>query len=238
MKNETHTSASDDSSFSDDDSPSYVATPYGLVTPAGRWYHIPEEDVRSYAGNVLDHVSLDRLVQWADAWVDSPRTVALWALPPLLWRLPAGWAAGAAAVLYIGWALASPALPRVGIVRVAAGLSHVLVQGAYYVATLSALAAIEDYAAVGTGLAAFALFRWGIVEWVFRKGLRPLRRRLYPLPVTDQVLRGLIVRAALKYRVSVPHVDAITSDILENWAARSDAVEDSDPAASTEDESP
>jgi len=61
------------------------------------------------------------------------------------------------------------------------------------------------------------------VGWLVGAGLRPLRRRLYPLPVTDQVLRGLIVRAALKYRVSVPQVDALTSDILENWGARTES---------------
>jgi hypothetical protein len=72
------------------------------------------------------------------------------------------------------------------------------------------------------------LFRWGIVDWALRGGLRALRRRLYPLPVTDQILRGLMVRAALKYRVSVPQVDAITEDILENWGARAD---DEDPEA-------
>jgi hypothetical protein len=38
------------------------------------------------------------------------------------------------------------------------------------------------------------------------------------------------VRAALKYRVSVPQVDAITSDILDNWGAQSDA----DDRSSTE----
>ena len=209
-----------DTTGADGEGPTYVDTPYGMMTAAGRWYHIPEEDVREYAGAGLDHVPLDRLVQWADTWMDSPRIVTLWAFPVLLWGLPVGWAVGGAVVLYVGWVLASPALPSVGAVRAASGLSHTLVQGGYYAVTLSYLASTEQYAAVGTGLAAFVLFRWGIVGWAFGAVLRPLRRRLYPLPATDQVLRGLIVRAALKYRVSVPQVDAITSDILDNWGAR------------------
>jgi len=221
-----------DTTNADGEAHAYVDTPYGIMTAAGRWYHIPEADVREYAGAVLDHVSLDRLVQWADAWVDSPRTATLWLLPVLLWTMPAGWAVGSAAVFYLGWALVSPALPSVGAVRAASGLGHTLVQGVYYAVTLSTLAAVEQYAAVGTGLAAFVLFRWGIVGWVFGAVLRPLRRRLYPLPVTDQVLRGLIVRAALKYRVSVPQVDAITSDILDNWGAHAD--DDSPPSSSTQ----
>lgn len=225
-----------DTTASDGEGPAYVDTPYGIMTAAGRWYHIPEEDVREYAGAVLDHVSLDRLVQWADTWMDSPRIVTLWVVPLLLWALPLGWAVGGAILLYVGWVLASPALPSVGAVRAASGLSHTLVQGGYYAITLSYLASTEQYAAVGTGLAVFVLFRWGIVGWAFGAVLRPLRRRLYPLPATDQVLRGLIVRAALKYRVSVPQVDAITSDILENWGARTEGKEkDSDPSASSPD---
>ena len=217
MTNSSRTPASDEASSV------YVDTPYGMMTAAGRWYHITEKDVQDYAGAVLDHVSIDQLVQWADAWVDSPRTVTLWVLPLLLWGVPAGWTVGGALALYVGWALTSPAWPAVGAARVTSWLSNAVIQGLYYVATLSVFAAMENYAAVGVGLGAFVLFRWGVVEWVFRKGLRPLRRWLYPLPVTDQVLRGLIVRAALKYRVSLPQVDAITSDILENWGAQSDA---------------
>jgi hypothetical protein len=223
-----------DPSVPDEESPTYVDTPYGLMTAAGRWYHIPEADVRDYAGAVLDHVSLDRLVQWADAWVDSPRTVTLWLLPPLLWALSPGWAAGGGLALYVVWALASPAWPSVSAAWAASGLSHAVVQGLYYVATLSVFAAGEQYAAVGVGLAAFVLFRWGVVDWALRRGLRPLRRRLYPLPVTDQVLRGLIVRAALKYRVSVPQVDALTSDILDNWGAQTEGS-DARTASSADD---
>lgn len=211
----------------DDSAPTYVNTPNGMITAAGRWYHIPEDELREYAGDVLEHVSLENLVQWADVWLDSPRTVTLWVLPLFLWGLSLGWAVAAAVVLYVGWALASPAVPSIGAVRVASVLENVILQGTYYVVTLSLFALDEQLGAVAVGLSAFVLFRWGIIHWIGRAGLRALRRWLYPLPVTDQVLRGLIVRAALKYRVSVPQVDAITQDILENWGAQSDADDDS-----------
>jgi hypothetical protein len=211
---------------SDGTSPIYVDTPYGLLTAAGRWYHVPEAELREYAGEVLDHVGLEDLVRWADEWVDSPRTVTLWVLPFFLWALPASWAGGAAVLLYVGWALASPAFPFVGAARALSVLSNPFVQGGYYALALSALALNGQMRAVAVGLGAFVLFRWGIVQWAGRRGLRALHRRVYPLPVTDQVLRGLIVRAALKYRVSVPQVDALTSDILENWGAQSDAESD------------
>ncbi len=224
-------------SASEETSSTYVDTPYGLMTENGRWYHIPEDDVRTYAGAVLDHVSLDRLVQWADAWVESPRTVTIWLLPPLLWSLSPAWAVGGALALYVGGALASPAVPGVAAVRVASWLGHPVGQGLYYVVILSVFAAVEQYAAVGVGLAAFVLFRWGVVEWAAKKGLRPLQRALYPLPVPDQVLRGLIVRAALKYRVSVPQVDDLTKDVIENWGMETGSGEGTDRDLSPQDDS-
>jgi len=206
--------------------PTYVNTPYGMVTAAGRWYHIPEEQARAYAGEVLEHVSLEDLVERADVWMDSPRTVVLWLLPLLLWGLSPGWAVAAAGAVYVGWALASPAFPSLWGTWVVSALGNVIAQGGYYVVVFSLFARHEQLVAVGVGLGAFMLFRWGVVDWLSRGGLRVLRRRLYPLPTTDQILRGLMVRAALRYRVSLPQVDAITKDILENWGARSDASSD------------
>lgn len=209
----------------------YVSTPHGLFTTNGHWYHIPESEARAYAGAVLDHVSLDTLVRWADAWVESPRTVALWALPVLLWILPLGWAVGATLGLYGAWALVSPSVPAVIAARGMVHLRRRTVQGLFYAVALSALAGTGHLPATFVGLAVFVLFRWGVLDWMAQAGLRPLQRTLYPLPVTDQVLRGLIVRAALKYRVSVPQVDALATDILANWRAQTDA--DPEPASST-----
>lgn len=206
---------------SDDVDPTYVDTPYGMVTASGRWYHIPEEDIRAYASDVLEHVSLDRLINWADAWLDSPRTVTLWLLPPLLWALPVGWAVAAGVGLYGGWTLVSPSFPGPWAAWLVSGLQNVLLQGGYYVLTLSAFALADRFAAVGVGLLAFVLLRWGIVGWGARLGLRPLLKWLYPLPVTDQVLRALILRSAVHYRVSVSQVDALTADIIENLSAQS-----------------
>jgi hypothetical protein len=82
------------------------------------------------------------------------------------------------------------------------------------------------YAAVGVGLGGFVLLRWGVLEWASGYLIRPLRRALYPLPVADQVLRGLIVRVALKHRLSLPQVDDITEDILENLRSHQDTGDD------------
>jgi hypothetical protein len=209
-------------------SPPYVDTPYGILTEGGRWYHVTEQEVQDYAGAVLDHVSLEQLLRWADTWVDSAKTVALWGLPLLLWGLPVGWAVGGALALFVGWALLSPSLPSLIAVRVVTLLEHVLAQALYYVFTMSVFAASEMYLAVGVGLGGFVLLRWGVLEWAAGYLLRPLQRALYPLPVADQVLRGLIVRVALKHRLSLPQVDDITRDIIENL---NDHQEGDDPAS-------
>lgn len=201
----------------------YIDTPYGILTASGRRYHVTEEDVEDYAGPVLEHVSLEQLLQWADVWLGSATTIALWALPLLLWGVSPTWGGASAVGLYVVWRAASPALPSLMGVRVLSWLDHVLVQGLYYVLVLSALAAAQQYLAVGIGLAGFVLLRWGLVQWAFGYLLNPLSRVLYPLPVADQVLRGLIVRVALKHRLSLPHLDEITRDILKNWGARSDS---------------
>ncbi len=194
----------------------YVDTPYGLLTEGGRWYHVTESDVEEYAGAVLNHVPLAQLLRWADTWVDSARTVTVWALPLMLWGLPVGWAVGGALTLFVVWALLSPSLPSLLAVRAVSALDHVLAQALYYVVAMSAVAAAEMYAALGAGLLGFVLLRWGVLEWAAGYVVRPLRRALYPLPVADQVLRGLIVRVALKHRLSLPQVDDITKDILDN----------------------
>ena len=213
----------DSASETSGNDPVYVDTPYGMMTATGQWYHIPEADVRDYAGDVLEYVSLDQLLRWADAWGRSPRTLAAWLLPLLLWGLPIGWAAGSALGVFVAWALLSPALTSVVGAKIGTVLDYGVVQALYYVLTLSILAARDQLWAVGVGLIGFVLLRWGVVQWALRPLLRPAWRRLYPLPVTDQVLRGLIVRVALKHRLALPQVDAITEDILENWGARTDA---------------
>lgn len=197
-------------------SPPYIDTPYGLLTEGGRWYHVTEQEVEEYAGTVLDHVPLEQLLRWADTWIDSARTAVVWALPLLLWGVSVEWAVGGALALFVAWALLSPALPSLLAVRAVSVLDHVLAQALYYVTTMSAFAAAEMYGALGVGLLGFVLLRWGVLGWAFGYVVRPLRRSIYPLPVSDQVLRGLIVRVALKHRLSLPQVDDITKDILDN----------------------
>jgi hypothetical protein len=203
--------------------PAYIDTPYGILTASGRWYHVTEADLREYAGQVFEHVSLETLLDWSDAWLQSARTLTLWALPVLLWLLPPLPAAASALGLYVGWKTFSPSVVHPVAVRLVRWLQPVVLQGLYYVLTLSLLAASGAQVATLVGLAAFLLFRFGAFRWAFRPALQPLERLLYPLPVPDQVLRGLIIRVALRHRLRLAQLDHMTREIIANWSThRSD----------------
>lgn len=195
----------------------YVSTPQGLFTERGVWFHVTEEELRSYAGDVLDQVGLDTLVRWASVWLDSPTTIALWALPLLLWSTSVPVALAATAALFIGWALVSPSLVGEWAARGLSWLENVLLQALYYALTLSTLAATGSQIATIAALAGFVMFRWGVVSWATRPILQPLWSRLYSLPVPDQVLRACTIRAAVNRRLSLSHVDAMTREIIDRW---------------------
>lgn len=219
--------ASAPSFFDTDATPEYVDTPYGILTASGEWYHVTEEGLRDYAGDVFDHVPLDTLLHWADVWIRSARALTLWALPGFLWIVPSLPAAACALGLYIGWKTFSPAVLNLWAVRFIGSMENVVLQGLYYVFTLSILASTGAHVATVVGLAGFALLRFGALQWATQPLLRPIWRALYPLPIADQVLRGFIIRVALKHRLELAQLDTMTRDIIANWSTR---TEDDDNA--------
>ncbi|MFO8233530.1 MAG: hypothetical protein R6U20_12820 [Longimonas sp.] len=208
-------------------------TPYGMFTSNGLWFHVREDDVRTYAADVLEHVSLETLVAYAWRWMHSPQTLAVWLLPVLLVAL--GPVAAFACMLgaYLGGKAFCPAL----VSWKAMGALHVLnqpvIQGLFYVVALSYLAAGDQLAAVGTGLAGFVLLRWGLLRWATDPIVRMLWRGLYRLPVADQVLRAVIVRAARHYGASLEQIDQMLGDIIRHWTARADDMDDVRPPPDT-----
>lgn len=192
----------------------------GIVTSAHHWYHVTEDALREYAGDVFDHVSLGQLLAWSDVWIQSARTVTVWSLPALLWVISPGWAVAASVGVYVAWSVFSPSFPNLWLVRGLSWLQHAVVQGLYYVFVLSILAQQASLWTVGTGLAGFVLLRWGVAQVALDPLAQRLRRPLYDLPLNDQVLRGFIVRVALKHRLSLPQLDTMAQDILDDWGTR------------------
>lgn len=195
--------------------PAYVDTPKGLFTASGVWFATTEAALKTYAAPVLERIGLARLLREASVWLRSPEVACLWAVPLFLWRLPPGAAALAALTLYVGWKALAPVLVFPRVVAVFAWLDRVGLQAAYYVLLLSYLALQGQLAAMTLGLVAFILLRWGVLDRLTRPLVRPLWRSLFRLPVSDQVLRALIVRYALRYGLVLSELDRMERALLD-----------------------
>lgn len=200
------------------DESAFVSTPQGLFTASGVWFQANEEMLRDYAGPVLAHVSLGTLVRRAERWLHSPLTLAAWALPLLLVVWPPWAAAVGALALYAAWTLASPSMVSRPGAQVAGWLELPWMQGLFYVLVLSFLAAQQRLTAVVVGLIGFLLLRWGLVGRLLRAPLRAAARRLYALPLEDQVLRAFILRAGLRHGVELPQLERIRDYIARRWS--------------------
>ncbi len=194
----------------------FVDTPEGIFTASGVWFRTREDSLYAYAGPVFDREPLARLFMQAEVWLRSPMALALWLLPLLLFMLSPLQAALAALVVYVGWESLGPSFVSRTVSGVFRVLDLVLLQAVYFVLTLSVLAAQEQFAALWVGLGGFILLRWSLVRMATQPVVKRIWATLYKMPVPDQVLRSFIIRAALKYRVSLPELDRIEQEIVEN----------------------
>lgn len=176
--------------------------------------------LEDYAGPVLERETLASLIEAAEVWLRSPRTLTLWLWPVLLWQGPAAWAVAGALAGYLGWALLSPALVTLPVLAVFRFLERIPVLAAYYIVSLSLLGNAGQGAAALAGLAGFIVLYWRLVDRTAAPLLDPLLRRLYPLPVPDQVLRALILRTALRHRLPMPEIQKMERRILDTWNYR------------------
>ena len=81
---------------------------------------------------------------------------------------------------------------------------------------MSWLAALDRYAAMSVGLVGFILLRWGVLRMVVRPLAKVFWGSLYRMPVSDHVLRAIIVRAALHYRIVLADFAPIEEHIIQH----------------------
>lgn len=198
----------------------FVETPHGIFTASGTWFATTCEALETYAGDVLAHESIERLIQQAVVWIRSPESLAVWILPISMLAMPPFPAVLATAASYVAWKTLGPSAVSRSLQRLFAVLDHVWLQGAFYVGVLSYFAAIGEYTEVWIGLFGFILVRWGIVSRIVQPLVQMMQQKLYRLPVPDQVLRGFIVRAAMAYRVSLPELDQMERQIADIFRGR------------------
>ena len=198
----------------------FVETPQGIFTVDGMWFATTREAVERYAGEVLKHEPLERLLERASVWLRSPETLAVWLLPIFMLMIDPLPAALAAATTYVAWKTLGPSAISRWLERVLEIIELVWLQGAYYVGILSYFAALEQYAAVWTGLAGFIVIRWGLLSRITSPLVKLLQRSLYELPVPDQILRGFIIRTAMAHRLSLPQLDRIEKQIADTLISK------------------
>ncbi len=195
--------------------PSFVELPTGIFTAAGTWFHVSVGDLRAYAGEVLDRVPVEQLLHAAESILRAPQTLAVWALVGALLVGTPAQAVAATLVVFVGWSVVGPGLVLPGLLPTLRVLETVWLQGVAFVAGLSLLGAAGALPAVSIGLAGFVLLRWGVVGRLVEPLAGRLQTRLYALPLADQALRAVIVRTALRERVSLPQVDVMEDRMLE-----------------------
>lgn len=198
----------------------FVELPNGIFTADGVWFHTSESLLEEFAPGVLERCPLRQLLADATTWLNLPVTATAWLLPLyLLMTEPA--VAGLAGLLT--WTFVSVLAPFVvfpSIIRPVRLLSHPIGQGFFYVATLSYFAAAGEFAAAGVGIAGFILLRWGLVDRVLLPVVRLLPAPGPELPRSDQVLRNLVVRNAMRFGVDMPEIDRMERRILQIWNRR------------------
>lgn len=195
--------------------PSFVELPTGIFTAAGTWFHVSVDDLRSYAGEVLDRTTIEDLFASAESVLRAPQTLATWVLIATLMIATPVESALATLVVFFGWSVLGPGLVLPGILRILRVLETVWLQAVAYVAGLSILGNSGAITAVSIGLAGFVLLRWGVVSRLAEPLVRALRSRLYALPHADQALRAVIIRFALRERVSLPQLDTMEERMME-----------------------
>ena len=202
------------------DTATYVDTPQGIFTDALVWFRTREAWLRDYASPVLAHKSLSHLLAEAVVWLRSPQTLALWLLAVLLLVAGAIPAALITVAFFVAWTSFGPLLVARSAITLLRVLDVVLLQALAFVTVLSWLASQGDYAAVGIGMAGFIALRWDLLRMAFQPVFKRLWRAMYRMPVPDQVLRALIVRTALRYRVTLADFASIEEGIVQHFNNR------------------
>lgn len=196
----------------------FVDTPRGIFTARGTWYRARLEDLREFAGAVLDREGPEALLERADRWLDAPRVFGLWGVLAFLLAFPALVAALLAVVWVALIRLAAPSGGGVMLGRVLRVMALVPLQFVGYAGVLSWFAIAGDEARVIVGLVGFVLLRWEILRMVFDRVLVGVLRRLYPLGEPDQTLRAVLIKSALRHGIDLPAIGEMEERLLRQVA--------------------
>ena len=193
----------------------YVDTPRGIFTASGIWFASREAELENYAGKLLEKISLERLVKEAEIWIRSAQTLTLWLLPVLLMIQKPLVSVAISFVFYFCWESFGALMVNRLFTPFLRFLDNVAAQAGLYIIVLSMLGMQGQHIAVIAGLVSFILLRWGVLNRLLKNGFEWLRSRFFPLPHPDQILKSLIIRYALYFRIDLPQLAEMERGILQ-----------------------
>lgn len=193
---------------------SFLDTPRGIFTASGTWFRTTEASLKEYAGPVIEHEPVERLMAMAERWLRSPATIVVWIFPILLWYLGIWPAVLLSLGIYVLFAAWGPVIVSYWAHRYLRILDHVLPQAVWYISSMSFFAMMDRLDLMAAGLILFVFMRWGLVAKALDFILKRLHKALYAVPYPDQVLKSVILRSAMKHRVAMPELDRIERFIL------------------------
>ena len=198
----------------------FVDTPNGILTDSGNWYRTRVQLLRDYAGPVLEHEPLERLLAQSDAWLRTPRSLAVWLLPPFLVGMPPVQAALAMLCVFFIWQALGPSFVSRRVLPIMRALDAVALQALWYAWMMTQFARSAEYSALAVGLGGFVCLRWGVIGYIMRPVVKWLWSALYRMPVADQVLRAFIVRAALHHGITLADFANMEQEILQHLSRK------------------
>ena len=195
----------------------FVELPTGIFTADGIWFHTSESYLREFAGPIIDRIGIATLLSQAGSWMRSADTAGSFCLVILLLITSPAMAALASVVLYLMWNALVPALVFPSFIRFFSLLSAAWIHGLIYVLILSWLGAGGMISSVIVGLIGFVLLRWGIVRNLIDRIPAMKNKSGRMLPIADRILRSLMVRYAISFRITLPSTEEFERRILEIW---------------------
>lgn len=159
-----------------------------VFTRGGLKFGSDETALRKQYAPALERVALETLLGEAAVWVLWPATAAIWAFPPLVWRLSVDRAILAAAGVFLLVQIAHMLFYARGLNYVVLVLANRLVQALLYTGAVAAMLRADQPGKAAALAAWLLLMALGVLPVIFSVPLAPLLKRVLPRPPADQAL--------------------------------------------------
>ena len=201
-------------------STTYIDTPNGIITEKGTWFRTTENSLREYAGALLNHEPIEKLISSADLWLSFPINLSLWLIPLVLWQLNPLIAAGSILLLYMLLRISGPFYTSHSLSFIPSLLNRLELQAILYFFFLTIQLQSGLYSTAILGFTLFVLFRWGVIKKMLDPVLSRINGKIYKVPYEDKVLRSVIVKKSMKYHTTLKEVNDIESSVMRKIVGR------------------